>query len=339
MTFYSTTLKRFACIVFIASALPLLSKGQNPNVGSSGAKFLQIPIGGRAASMGGAFVGIANDASSAFWNPAGLVRLQSNAVFFSSMRWFNSFDINAASIVYNGHDNGSFAASIVVLSMDKMEVTTETSPNGTGEFFDAQDMAMGLSYARYLTPQFSVGITAKYVNQRIWNEVADGIAFDIGTQYQLEFNNLIIAMSMRNFGGDLQFDGPDLNITHLKNKDYPSSRLAPGRLETDAYPMPLCFQVGVGIDLYNSEFMKVRIGLDALHPNDNSEKLNGGAEVTFYDRLFLRGGYRYGYDDENYSFGIGVSLPVELRRILFDYSYSHYIILPDVHRFSVGFEF
>lgn len=336
---YSKLYLRAACCLIVAAFQTLMVRAQNPNVGTSGAKFLQIPIGGRAASMGGAFVALANDASSAFWNPAGLARLQSHAVHFSYLRWFNSFDVNAVSVVFNAQNSSVFAASIVVMTMDKMEITTETSPNGTGRYFDAQDMALGLSYARFLTTQFNVGITAKYVYQRIWNEVADGVAFDIGTQYRLDFNNLTIAMSMRNFGGEMRFDGPDLNITHLRNDNYPSSRLAPGRLETEGYPLPLHFQVGIGIDLYDSEFIKVRAGVDATHPNDDTEKINVGTEIAVYDRIFLRGGYRYRYDDEDVTFGVGVSVPIELRNILFDYAYSSYTILPDVHRFSIGLEF
>ena len=83
-----------------------------------------------------------------------------------------------------------------------MEITTENSPNGTGQFFDAQDIAIGLSYARNLTDKFSAGLTVKYVNQTIWNESSSGVAFDIGTQYKLDFNNLTIAMCMTNFGSE-----------------------------------------------------------------------------------------------------------------------------------------
>jgi hypothetical protein len=332
-------LKSIACLLLIACIAPTIATAQNPNVGTSGAKFLMIPIGGRATSLGGAYVAMANDASSAFWNPAGLAKLQAHAVQFSYLRWFEAFDVNAGTVVFNAHDNGVFAASFIVMSMDKMEITTESSPEGNGRFFDAQDLVLGLSYARFLTDHFNMGMTAKYVYQRIWNEVADGIAFDIGTQYLLDFNNLTIGMSMRNFGGDLRFDGPDLNITYLKTKDYPSSRLAPGRLETEGYPMPLHFQVGIGIDLYQSDFVKVRLGLDATHPNDNDEQINIGSEIAIYDRLFLRGGYRYGYDDEDLTVGVGVSVPVDMRNLIFEYAYSNYTLLPDVHRVTVGIEF
>ena len=313
--------------------------GQNPNLGTAGAQFLEIPVGARAAALAGAFVGLSDDASSVFWNPAGITRVNSQAAHFSYMRWFDMFDFNAASFVVNWEDVGSFAASFIIFNMDEMEITTEWEPNGTGMFFDAQDLAIGLTYARMLTDKFSVGITAKYIQQRIWNETASGVAFDIGTQYKLDFQNFTIAMRMNNFGPDLQYDGEDLNVTHDTDDSVPLNRLTPARLITDAYPLPLCFQVGIALDIYTSTFVKVRTALDAVHPNDNRERINVGTEFSFFDRLFLRGGYKYNYDDEDFTFGAGANLPLSGTVVDFDYAYSLYDILPSVHRISLGITF
>ena len=39
---------------------------QNPNLGTSGAQFLQLPVGARSEAMGGAMVGLADDASAIY---------------------------------------------------------------------------------------------------------------------------------------------------------------------------------------------------------------------------------------------------------------------------------
>ncbi len=140
---------------------------QNPNLGTSGAQFLQLPVGARAEAMSGAIIGLTDDASSVFWNPAGIVKVNNVQAHFSYMDWFDLFDFNAASIVYNAGDMGVFGASMVLLSTDEMEITTEEQPNGTGRYFDAGDVALGISYARYLTDRFSVGLNVKYINQSI----------------------------------------------------------------------------------------------------------------------------------------------------------------------------
>jgi hypothetical protein len=219
-----------------------------------------------------------------------------------------------------------------------MEITTELEPNGTGRFFDAGDMAIGVSYARYLTDRFSVGLTAKYVYQQIWNETASGFAFDIGTQYRLDFQNLTIAMSMTNFGGNLKFEGPDLDINY-ENEIYPLSRITPARLQTEDYPLPLHFQVGIGFDIFEADFIKMRGAIDATHPNDNSERVLFGTEFSFFDRFFLRGGYKLNFDDQKFAFGAGANVPVSSSAIYFDYAYSVYDLLPSVHRISVKLTF
>jgi hypothetical protein len=326
-------------VLFLVLAFSIICKAQNPNLGTSGAQFLQIPVGAKNTAMGGAATALTNDASSVFWNPAGLVNIKNVRAHFSYLRWFNMFDLNAASVAYNMGDAGVIGAGLISFTTGKMEITTEEDPDGTGRYFDAADLAVGLTYSKFLTDRFSVGITAKYVSQRIWNETAEGIAFDIGTQYRLDFQNLTIAMTMSNFGSDMQFDGPDLDITYDKDTDYPLSRLTPARLETETYPLPLNFQVGIGFDIYTAQFIKIKGAVDAVHPNDNSERLHFGTEFSFFDRLFLRGGYKYNYDDEDFTFGAGADIPFSGSFINFDYAYSMYDILPGVHRVSVEISF
>lgn len=310
------------------------TNAQNPNLGTGGAQFLQIPVGARAEAMAGAVVGYIDDASSVFWNPAGIVKVKNVDVFFSYMDWFTLFDHSAAAIVYNIKDVGAFGAHLIMFNTNEMEITTELKPNGTGRFFDAGDMAIGVTYARYLTDRFSVGLSAKYVHQQIWNETATGFAFDIGTQYRLDWQNLIIAMSMMNFGGDLRFDGPDLDVNY-ENEYYPLTRITPARLQTEDFPLPLHFQVGICFDIFEADFVKMKGAIDATHPNDNSERVLVGTEFAFFDRFYIRGGYKFNFDDQKFAFGAGANVPVSSTAIYFDYAYSVYDLLPGVHRISV----
>ncbi|MCI0494638.1 PorV/PorQ family protein [candidate division KSB1 bacterium] len=323
-------------IIFLLWGIQLFA--QNPNLGTSGAQFLKIPISARAAGMGGAYVGICQDATSVFWNPAGIAGVKTHAVNFSHTRWFETFDVNAASYVYNAGGFGALAASVLMLGIDEMEVTNEFAPGGTGRFFDAQDLALGISYGRNLTDRFRVGLTARYIQQRIWNETANGVSFDVGTQYQLAFQNLTLAMSMTNFGPDMKFDGPDLNVTYDDDPNFPN-RLVPTRLETEYFSLPLNFEFGIAMDLFASQFTKAVIAIDAVHPNDNRERIHFGTEVSFYDRLFFRGGYKLNHDDEQYNFGCGITAFLSGVLLGFDYAYSVYDILPDVHRVSFGVNF
>ena len=311
---------------------------QNANLGTSGAQFLKLPIGARAAGMAGAYVGLADDASAMFWNPAGIVNIKGNSVHFSHMRWFESFDVNAASWVSNLGRAGFLGVGVLVFQMDPMEVTTERSPEGTGLYFDAMDVAISVAYARRLTDAFNVGLTAKYVRQQIWNESANGLAFDVGTQYRLPFKKFTIAMTMSNFGPDLKMGGPDLNVKYDADSYLPN-RLVPTLLETESFPLPLNFEFGISMDVIDSRFFDVKAGVDAVHPNDNDERIQVGSEVSFFDRLFLRGGYKYKSDDEVFSFGVGFNAFVAGTLLHADYAFTSYDLLPNVNRVSFGIDF
>jgi len=331
-------MKKFNLLITLIIILTSIGAGQNPNLGTAGAQFLKIPVSAHASAMGGAFIGMVDDATAFFWNPAGLAHVESNAAHFSYIRWFEMFDVNAASFIHNFGDVGILGAGILVFSTGEMEITTEKYPNGTDRFFDAQDIAIGISYAKHLTDKFRVGITAKYIHQRIWDETANGIAFDIGTQYEIDFQKLVIAMSMTNFGPDMKMDGPNLAVKY-DGDQFLQNRLVPANYETEDYPLPLNFQFGLSFEIYRTDFFAFRGGIDAVHPNDNNERIQFGAEAGIFDQLFVRVGYKSQHDDEDFNFGAGVNTFLGSFLLKLDYAYSVYNILPDVHFISIGFEF
>jgi hypothetical protein len=332
-------MRRFAAVLSLPALLAFTATAQNPNLGTSGAQFLKIPAGARAAAMAGAVVGSVQDASALFWNPAGIVNVTTGDLHASYTPWWATVRLSHAAVVYTTESSGSFGVSVSMLGMDEMEMTTELEPDGNGVLFDAADLMLGLSYARRLTDQFSVGVTAKYVNQRIWNETASGIAFDVGTQYRIGYRDLTLAMSMQNFGPDMRYDGRDLNVKYDPGSPNPSNRLAPARLTAEDYPLPLLFQVGLSMTAVTTDEFSLLAEVDVVHPNDNRERINVGGELTILKILALRGGYRFNYDAETATFGAGLNVPLGSSTLRVDYAYALYDLLPDVSRLSVGFSF
>jgi len=332
-------MKRVFLLALVTALCLVQTRAQNPNIGTAGAQFLKIPVGPRAAAMAGAVVSNSDDASSLFWNPAGIVGVKSGALFAAHADWWATVKLNHAAYVQSFDDIGSFGVSVTVLSMDAMEVTTEDDPEGTGQTFDAQDVMIGASYARRLTTEFSVGVTAKYIQQRIWNESASGVAFDVGTQYRIGFRDLTIGMSMSNFGANMTYAGRDLSVDYTVDPNNSNVRLAPASLAAEEFPLPLYFQVGISMSPYTSENFSVLLAADVAHPNDNQERVNVGAEVTVLGQLFFRGGYRFGYDIEKATMGVGVALPLGSVSLTADYAYAMYDLLPNISRFSVGMTF
>mgnify|MGYP006409978763 FL=1 len=325
-------------IILLLSILAASLSAQNANLGTAGAQFLKIPIGARSAALGGAVTGMSMDATALFWNPAGIIHNHTHALHVSHIPWMTFFDVNALAYTLNLKEQGAIGFYARTLGMEKMEITTEYEPGGTGEFFDSQDLEMGVSYARKLIDQFSFGITAKYIRQRIWNEIASGIAFDFGTHYNIEFQNATIAMSLRNFGPDIKMDGPDLLVFYDGSEYFPN-RFIPSNKNTEAYPLPLIFQFGMGLDLIKAQFFHSRLALDVIHYNDNDEQVLLGLESTIAQRFILRGGYRFNQTEQQPSLGVGLHQRIEKIVIKLDYAFVMHEHLGDTRFLSLDIIF
>ncbi|MCX6152053.1 MAG: PorV/PorQ family protein [Ignavibacteriales bacterium] len=317
--------------------------GQN-KVGSTAAPFLNIAVGPRAISMGSAFVATANDVTSLYYNPAGASRLNSNGAYFSHSRWFADINYNWAGAVLNMGDMGAVGLSLTYLDYGDMEVTNLNEPDGTGEFFNPYDLSFAFTYAYNLTDRFSVGGTVKYVNQKIYNSSSSAVAADLGVLFLSDIYGLRVGASISNFGTDMKLDGKDLYVQHDINRNiFGNNEQILAKLNTDSYPLPLTFRIGIAMDAINTDMHRITIGADALHPSDNSESLNIGGEYNFMKIISLRAGYKALFQDQSeegltlgaglsYEFNSGVGLMV-------DYAYQDFGILKYTQHFSLGIKF
>ncbi len=166
------------------------------------------------------------------------------------------------------------------------------------------------------------------------------MAIDAGVLYELPFQAFLGA-SISNFGSRGSYDGRDLRIRYDQNPDkYGDNSSLPAALETEDYPLPIFFRVGVGYPIAIGRVSDLVVMVDAFHPNDNEESISVGAEWSFQDLLFLRGGYQNLFlDDTEAGLALGAGLLVNASgfRFRFDYAWNDYGLLGDAQRFTVGF--
>ncbi|HDP98029.1 MAG TPA: PorV/PorQ family protein [bacterium] len=316
-------------------------------VGTSAAQFLKIGVGARALALGGAFGALANDASTVYWNPAGMITLDKIAWTGSHTKWFA--DINhqftALVIPFSG-SSSALGLSATFITMGEEEITTETSPRGTGFFWDANDIAVGISYARWMTNRFALGITMKYISQNIYNESASTVAVDVGTYLRTGYKGIIIGMSFSNFGGTLKLSGRDLIRPYDPNPANTLSTNVDSRLYTEPWPLPVNFRVAIAMELvgatdgfFSSFDNRLTLAIDGLHPNDDTEKLNLGFEYSWREMFFARLGYGTGYDLNELAYGGGLKFGAAGSIFTFDYAFAPYGELDNIHHFTIGLEF
>jgi len=313
-------------------------------VGTTAAGFLKIGIGSRAISLGGAFVAESSDLSALYWNPAGLARLNSGAVSLTHTEYLADIDYNYAAVGIPLGAAGTVAASIILLDSGDMEVRTVARPEGTGEFFKAQDFALQLSYARALTTNFSIGTTVKYISESIWHSKASGFAFDVGVLFTTPYPRLRLGANMANFGGKMQMNGRDILFSQDPTPGQSGDvEIVNAEYLLDRYDLPLLFRVGLAWDAVTTNDHTLLALLDATHPNDNSEFVNVGFEYGFRDLLNLRIGYKNVFEDDGeqgLTFGGGINIRIDRSvRAGFDYAYADFGLLEQTHWYTFNLSF
>ena len=291
--------------------------------GISTAQFLKIGVGGRATAMGDAFVAVANDVSALYWNPAGLTQFSENQIMFSHNKWVVDINHDFIGAVYHLDETNTFGVSLTSLSMDEMKVTTEYAPFGTGEYFGFSDMGIAVSYSRKMTDQFSFGGTIRYIEETLDKLKMRGVMIDLGTYYWTGLGSTRFAVAVTNFGNDL---APDGEVVLVGNRT---------RSEWQSFSPPTMFRIGFALEPYEDEENRVTTSIQLNHPNDNSENLSLGVEYVWNKMFFARGGYKFNVDEQNYTFGAGVNVPISIANVSVDYAFSNFTRLGSAHRFSI----
>lgn len=290
------SVRTFGIAALVASlavlAGPLELRAQN-KVGTTAAPFLTIGVGTRPQAMGGAFVAVADDAHSMFWNPAGLPNVQSIELLLMHSTWLADMNFEYVGAVLPLAEAGTVGVSATMLDVGEMEVTTVSQQDGAGLFFNSFDLAAGLHYGYRFYDKFSIGGTAKYIHQSIWNETATGFAFDLGTLFITPFNDIRLGMNITNFGTKMQMSGRDLLVYHDPDETREgNNELVTAEYETDEWKLPLTLRLGVAGEVVETETYRLTAAVDWVVPNDNTESVNAGVEYAVRETYFLRGGLR-----------------------------------------------
>ena len=328
-------------IVFLLSVACVFSQSK---VGSTAAPFLNIGIGPRAISMGGAFIATASDVTSLYWNPAGASRSDINEAMFSHSSWFADINYNWAGAMLKLGDAGTVGLNLTYLDYGDMEITTLAEQDGTGQLFSAHDMSIGLTYAYNLTDRFSLGGTVKYIQQKIWNTSASAFAMDLGVLFHSDIYGLRIGATITNFGTPMKMDGKDLLVQHdIDPNNYGNNDQILATLQTGEFPLPLTFRIGLAMDVLNSEEHRVTLAADALHPNDNDESVNVGGEYMFNNLIAFRIGYKsllLTNSEEGLTAGVGLNYNFTNDfGVRVDYAYQDFGVLDYTQHFSLGIKF
>jgi hypothetical protein len=288
------------------------------SIGKYAGEFLAIGVGGRAMGLGGAYVALAGDATSGYWNPAALATLDYPEVSLMHDERFAglvNYDFAAVAIPYG--PSASLGLSIIRLGVDGIEDTRNAliDQNGNGvldpgdridysriTYFNAADWAVLLTYTQRSSDDLSYGFNVKFIRRGIGDASATGIGFDAGVRYRVAERMYV--------GANLQ----DATTTLVAWSTGRNELIAPtlkvgGAMSFDILDGTLTPVVDVDVRFESRRFAS------AVHLGGVSFDPRAGLEFDYQNTIAIRAGMN---DLRQPALGAGL----HLRKLDIDYSYT-----------------
>jgi hypothetical protein len=222
---------------------------------------------------------------------------------------------------------GTIGASAKVLAVGDILKTTWEDQQGTaGEYFNPTSAVIGLTYARQFTDRVAFGATGYFINERIEQVSAQGMAFDFGFTYVPNMYGLKFGVVVKNFGPDMRFDGPNFANKVIPPGSNPNAVAKDLRTQSAAFDLPSSLQFGAAWNPVKQP-NKNNIEWSWVFQSNNysQDELRGGVEYSYSDRFFLRGGHASS-SQSNYMFGFSLGAGLKMHwgatEIGFDYSWQ-----------------
>jgi len=306
--------------------LLLITLGMSPSlggegftkVGTTGFVFLEIPVSARSVALGETGVGLLDaGVDGLFFNPA-LIATQTQrfAASAAHSNWYVGTTHQAFAATIQASGLGVLGIQLINFDFGIMTKTRNPTWQEQGSYvelgtYSAGATAIGVSFARFMTDRFSFGTTLKYVQENIDVHQADNLVIDIGFLYLTGYGNLRIATCLQNFGLETQY-------------------------VSEKFKMPQKLTLGMATEIIGDpqDAYHLTLLLEAVHPNDIGEHFHLGLEGVL-GVVYLRTGYKFGYEDEGISAGLGLNTQWGQRLLKMDFSYADHRYLDTTMRYSI----
>lgn len=276
------------------------------NQAKTGLSFLKSGIDARAVGMGEAYVAMTADASAVYWNPAGLLGAKRSNVLFNHNEWildirgeFAALSIVRSRSAWGVHVNSFNIGEIAVREIPSTEPLAFTS---------AHYLSSGLSYARRLHERLDLGLSLKYLFEKIDVNTASGYAFDAGLIYRPPVNGFKLGATIQNLG-------------------------SMGNLRNDDTALPILLRLGAAYQLpLKVTGVNVNLASDLVKVSAENTRWHLGSEFLLWKQIALRAGWMLGYEARDFTLGVGFNRSA----LRLDYGYLP-SDLGSTHRFTINF--
>ena len=171
--------------LILLTILPLLAYSQGISAGSS---YLRFPLTARSASLGETLVAEPGSVGSAGINPANLYRTTGGEIILSHTSWIQDVQTEYFSAGY-AMPFGTVGVSLLSSSIPNIEIRDAPGqPLGT---FSARSAYVQALYATSVDSTVRIGVSGKFLYDKLYVEESSGYAFDVGILYESPIPGLL----------------------------------------------------------------------------------------------------------------------------------------------------
>ena len=286
--------------------------------------FLSLGSGARALGMGSSFIAVTDGATSSYYNPAGLAKLNVRELNLMHSEQFDGLEnYNTISLAAPLSENIYGGISLIHLGVGNIKYTrlwdsskalSDSNRVEIASREDAADYALYLSGAKHVSESLDVGASVKLIRRVIGSDTAFGFGIDAGLQYSLN-SHWHAGISLRDITGTtIAWDG------------YSNDRIAATMDCGLAYKGIMPWMGGNYLITASMLFW-------GDSPNIKGIKtMNTGFEYTMKDYL----AFRIGSSESNMTFGMGLMRLPLISSSSLDYAFLSHQELDSTHRISMS---
>ncbi|MCK4511055.1 PorV/PorQ family protein, partial [bacterium] len=183
---------RFILTLMFVVSLTMAGGAQAAN--KYAGEFLTHGVGARALGMGSAFVAVADDVTSGYWNPAGIADADARSVHLMHSETFGDVvNYDTGAYVHPLSADAALAVTVIRLAVDDIPFTGgfdvvdgDVQYNEDDIVWESDsEMAALITYARRTSERLRLGGNLKLIRKSIGNYSCYGLGFDLAAKYDV----------------------------------------------------------------------------------------------------------------------------------------------------------
>lgn len=316
-------------ILLLFGFIALLTAGivQAAEDGGYAGAFLRLPLQPRAAAMGGAYIGLSDDAAGQMFNPAGITAITS--LDFSSAYRAMKLDrtLGYVSLIIPTRQQSALGVSWIYSGSGEVE-RRSNSGYLTGGAISSNSHAFSVTFAKQFLPALGAGARLNYYLKSFDELNANSIGINLGLMLSVDslfefgemeekpINEIKVGVILQNLAAKYSWDKESAGLQTSTDDEFP-------------------VEFGLGLS-FRTLYRTLLFNIDGRVSDKQSLIFRAGTEYRLHRNVDLRAGI----DNGRLTAGAGFRVPLGTNMMFIDYAFSmDRADEGDDHIFGLSFRF